>query len=377
MHHKYPDVVAVLGVTGAGKSTFTKEISLNNKIRIGHGLEPCTQLIIPSTFNLDGREIILVDTPGFNDAVLSDQEIHELIVNWMVTTYRQKTRLKGIIYCHPITNNRIGGSSVKYMRMFRSLCGDDFLQSVVLMTTMWDLVDEQEGKRREEQLSKDFWGIMISEGAKVARYKSGNIEEGYNTIRYLICKESNALKIQDDIVNKKINLKDTDSARLLSSDEMSREAAMHRDTISNIHKERDMLLKEQFIKQKIQQIKNSIRENENYITLKHREVSIYRNKNNNNCDTIYDLERRITNTNDERALRAVIPFWNVVEAVNILTSTKNDDRRRTIRHLSDNIRCNNLQIETICREINAKYNSNAGLKYDLEEVEKELFACNT
>ena len=42
--------------------------------------------------------------------------------------------------------------------MLRQLCGDNALARVVLGTTHWGEVDEDEGKMREQQLAKTFWG---------------------------------------------------------------------------------------------------------------------------------------------------------------------------------------------------------------------------
>ena len=41
--------------------------------------------------------------------------------------------------------------------MFRQLCGDNALARVVLGTTHWREVDENEGKIREQQLAETFW----------------------------------------------------------------------------------------------------------------------------------------------------------------------------------------------------------------------------
>ena len=42
--------------------------------------------------------------------------------------------------------------------MLRQLCGDNAFPRVVLGTTHWGEVDEDEGKIREQQLAKSFWG---------------------------------------------------------------------------------------------------------------------------------------------------------------------------------------------------------------------------
>lgn len=58
---------------------------------------------------------------------------------------------------------------MKYFRLFEKLCGGDF-SNIVLMTTMWDGVNEQVGTVREQELMNDYWRPMIECGALVKRF---------------------------------------------------------------------------------------------------------------------------------------------------------------------------------------------------------------
>jgi hypothetical protein len=62
------------------------------------------------------------------------------------------------------------GSSLRNMEMFKLLCGEDTLQNVILVTTMWDEVDESEGIYREDALREEYWRPMIASGAKLMRF---------------------------------------------------------------------------------------------------------------------------------------------------------------------------------------------------------------
>jgi GTPase Era involved in 16S rRNA processing len=56
-----------VGVTGVGKSTFINLIS-DSKLEVGTSLKPCTTEVGPgNSFSLADREVILFDTPGFDD----------------------------------------------------------------------------------------------------------------------------------------------------------------------------------------------------------------------------------------------------------------------------------------------------------------------
>ena len=54
--------------------------------------------------------------------------------------------------------------------MFEMLCGIGALQNVILVTTMWDTVDELTGSEREKELRAKFWKSMIASGSQVARF---------------------------------------------------------------------------------------------------------------------------------------------------------------------------------------------------------------
>ena len=71
---------------------------------------------------------------------------------------------------HRISDNRMAGTPLKNFRVFANLCGDDATKKVILATTMWDLVDKNEGERRETQLQERYWKGMLVGGSRVARF---------------------------------------------------------------------------------------------------------------------------------------------------------------------------------------------------------------
>ena len=59
----------------------------NSGLRIGTGLKSCTSDVqLANEFTLDGRQIILFDTPGFDDTNKSDTDILRLIAAFLATT---------------------------------------------------------------------------------------------------------------------------------------------------------------------------------------------------------------------------------------------------------------------------------------------------
>jgi len=70
--------------------------------------------------------------------------------------------------------------------MFESLCGDEFLSNVTLVTTMWGkLSSAAEGDRLEGQLKEKYWKHMIDEGSRCGRYHRDK-ESGQKLIEELL-----------------------------------------------------------------------------------------------------------------------------------------------------------------------------------------------
>ncbi|KAG8916600.1 hypothetical protein FRC03_001224 [Tulasnella sp. 419] len=162
-------VIALMGATGAGKSTFINTFSGSN-LAVGRGLESETKEVEPVRFTHEGRNIVLIDTPGFDDTHTSDTDILRDIAKWLELGYESGRLLNGIIYLHRISDNRVGGISFKNMRLFHALCGRKAMKNVVLCTTMWENVDSTLAEAREEDLLAKFWNTMTTQGARAARH---------------------------------------------------------------------------------------------------------------------------------------------------------------------------------------------------------------
>ena len=85
-------------------------------------------------------------------------------------SHEKEIRLSGLLFFHPISDNRMGGSPIKHLKMLHNLCGVETLKNVVLVTTMWDQVDEEEGDNRENELTARYWKTMIELGCRTSRF---------------------------------------------------------------------------------------------------------------------------------------------------------------------------------------------------------------
>ncbi|KAF8164269.1 P-loop containing nucleoside triphosphate hydrolase protein, partial [Mycena galopus ATCC 62051] len=162
-----------MGSTGTGKSSLIQLITRDESIDIGESLESETFEVKDFRFvDHTGRNIRLVDTPGFDDSRpgFTDTDILKGIVNFLLKEYDEKRKLNGLIYLQRISDPRFGGQSMRNLRMFKELCGTDSYRNVVVLTTFWDEVNETKGATREAQLKSKFFKALVDGGARFMRH---------------------------------------------------------------------------------------------------------------------------------------------------------------------------------------------------------------
>jgi hypothetical protein len=171
----------------------------------------------------------LVDTPGFDDTNRSDVQVLQDISDWLSRSFANGTKLNGIIFLHRISDPRMTGSARRNLMMFKKLCGAGAFKSVVLATTMWSKVDNAEGAERERQLTEkaEFWGAMHKRGSRVFRYNN-TVDSARDIVDHILSLEKTVmLDIQDELVNKNMEIQDTSAAVELNA-EIIRERKKHR-----------------------------------------------------------------------------------------------------------------------------------------------------
>lgn len=70
-------------------------------------------------------EVHLIDSPGFDDAVLLESEVLLKIATYVNTTYKLKQTLAGVIYIHDITQQRMRASGLRNLRTLENMIGID------------------------------------------------------------------------------------------------------------------------------------------------------------------------------------------------------------------------------------------------------------
>ena len=107
------------------------------------------------------------------------------------------------------------GSPLKYLRMFENLCGKDALKNVILVTTMWDEVEEEEGRNREKELSNNHWNSMLELGCRTARFYN-NTESAWDIVSRFQDARCTVL-LQREMVDLGLELAETSAGRTLFS----------------------------------------------------------------------------------------------------------------------------------------------------------------
>jgi myosin heavy subunit len=105
--------------------------------------------------------------------------------------------------------------------MFRTLCGDDCLPNVLLVTSMWDTLlclpnGRALGEQREAELIEvpEFWGAMTRKGAKLQRH-DGTKERVLEIVRSMMGMGKITTAIQEQLAEG-VTLGETDAGQVVN-----------------------------------------------------------------------------------------------------------------------------------------------------------------
>ncbi|KAF9787371.1 hypothetical protein BJ322DRAFT_1107429 [Thelephora terrestris] len=238
----------VIGATGSGKSSFIDIVSGSN-LAVCEGLRPCTDTVqAVDAFDLDGRQVVLIDTPGFDDTTLRDTDVLDMIAAFLATSYERGTTLAGVLYFHRISDPRMTGISRKNFGMFRMLCSNRTLQNAVIVTNMWGEVSLQVGDAREAELAKEyfFFEPALDNGARMARHDN-TTSSAENIIRLILDNRPLPLRIQEEPVAEGKDISETSAGEQMQSESRQgadRVATKYQQQIKELQNEKVQLLKQ-------------------------------------------------------------------------------------------------------------------------------------
>ncbi|KAF8691066.1 hypothetical protein AX14_002828 [Amanita brunnescens Koide BX004] len=239
-------IILVMGFTGCGKSTFINLATQSErKLAVGHSIQSCTASVDQADpFYLNGRRVIMYDTPGSNDTYKDEHEILRIVALELEKQYRPGTTKKqlvhGVIYIHRISENRVGNLAISNFKTFRKICGEDSLKNVVIVTTMWDKVTKEEGERRVQDLISldDFFKPALAKKAQLVHHTPNTVDSAHNIINLIIQNNPLPLDIQKELVDQGKDITQTSAGKELDK-QVAKLTAMYEEKLRKQKQEMD------------------------------------------------------------------------------------------------------------------------------------------
>ena len=122
--------IALLGKTGAGKSSFINSITKKNECKVGKNAKSCTSKIQIVQKLIDNKNFYFIDTPGLDDGKGDDKNIAEL------EKLRDYPRICSLLICLPLSEIRLSDSVKKTLKKIMDIFpSQDFWAHVIIVRT--------------------------------------------------------------------------------------------------------------------------------------------------------------------------------------------------------------------------------------------------
>jgi hypothetical protein len=128
----------------------------------------------------------------------------------------------------------MGGISRRNFSIFRELCGERFLQNVVLVTNMWSEVSLEVGEAREAELRERdmFFKPVLDKHARLLRH-GNTLESARAILRQITDNRPMSLRIQRELVDQHLEILQTAAGAELNR-ELIEQARKHQDELLNV-----------------------------------------------------------------------------------------------------------------------------------------------
>ncbi|KAI4258488.1 MAG: hypothetical protein L6R42_005069 [Xanthoria sp. 1 TBL-2021] len=239
--------ILVMGLTGAGKSTFISVVTGDDTIPIGAegdmdsgklfraDLTALTKAFSAVTYTvtdyiLDIRQggviyrVHLIDSPGFDDGTVEDVKVLTRIANFINFQYKFGSTLAGVLYLHDIMKGRMGGVGQRNLRMLEKMIGIDKWDNCTLVTTKWGCTTNPEAEAAREATLKrqdNYFGSMLknSHQASIRRFEPKSKGQALDIIKPHLKRSFEAL-ISEQMVKDggpKLSLGETSAGQIVAS----------------------------------------------------------------------------------------------------------------------------------------------------------------
>ena len=125
--------------------------------------------------------------------------------------------------------------------MFRNLCGAENYKNIVVITTFWDKISNQnDGIQREEQLKTKFFKELVDRGARFMRYDC-TAECAHEVLKHIFTLVPTNVQIQHEIRVEGKSLEDT-AAGSVHREEVERIIAKHEEELAELRVEMEKVM---------------------------------------------------------------------------------------------------------------------------------------
>ncbi|KAL2201746.1 hypothetical protein CC79DRAFT_1247066, partial [Sarocladium strictum] len=239
-------VVAVLGLTGSGKSSFINQCVGSNVADAGSRLSSITQKPRAYKATVNGINVCLVDTPGFDDTHVSDVDRLQEVSLYLTDLYKAEVNLTAIIYLQDIRVERIGGVALKNIRILESLTGLENFGAITIATNFWTSPPADRMTEHEVALMNDeyFFGPMLRGGARYWRLPDWGSSPGRSQCLSLLSeavtgrRPLGAMQIQRELVDQGLKFGGTGAGQVVMA-EFQRAQAQNEEKIRDLEKRLD------------------------------------------------------------------------------------------------------------------------------------------
>jgi len=126
-------------------------------------------------------------------------------------------KLAGVVYLHDISLARMSGTNRVSLELLRGLCGDAALRSVVLCTTKWSNIDQNDGEMHYQELIDKYWRKLIARGSTVHKF-DGFQKSAWEVVNLIVERRdatAEVLQIQRELVDVRKFIPDTEAGKKL------------------------------------------------------------------------------------------------------------------------------------------------------------------
>lgn len=179
------------------------------------GYSPGTQRSTAYVATINKRNVLLLDTPGFDDSARENLEVLSEIVSqfYCFALRPNDVETRGVIFLHDISETRLGGSQKKTLGILKALVGGEHMGNVIVGTTMWSTTDStkfRQEEQREQNLLGDQWNGIY----KTTRVSQDDKDTAVQMINDLFTRSPIVLLSQKEMLQPPHTVENTTAGRL-------------------------------------------------------------------------------------------------------------------------------------------------------------------